>query len=180
MAERKYIGVRRLKREGWPKWVTGIQKLGDRIWLGTYDQPDKAARAYDVAAYALKGRSAILNFPEFKGFVRPISLDKEHIQQAAAHAALSLGETSQLQMEAVGCCGVDNAEESWHDHNQTETHYMGDMEDITAAWGKIFEASGSRGGKEAAQQRNEYMPYQDFRDLAAVIETLPPLNDRRK
>lgn len=55
----------------------------------------------------------ILNFLELiNGFVRIISLDKEHIQQGTTQATLSLGNNSQLQMEETNSGGVDNVEEA--------------------------------------------------------------------
>ncbi|GLJ43565.1 hypothetical protein SUGI_0906500 [Cryptomeria japonica] len=86
---RSYRGVR---RRSWGKWVSEIRQPGtkSRIWLGSYDKPHMAARAYDVAAVCLKGKSALPNFPHLiHTLPRPASLDPRDIQSAAAKAALS-------------------------------------------------------------------------------------------
>ncbi|RZS14175.1 hypothetical protein BHM03_00045833 [Ensete ventricosum] len=85
--ERRYKGVRQRK---WGRWVSEIRlpNSRDRIWLGSYDSPEKAARAFDAAAVCLRGPRARLNFPDFPPpcVTRPLS--PQHIQAAAArHAA---------------------------------------------------------------------------------------------
>lgn len=63
---KRFIGVRQ-RPSG--RWVAEIKDSSQhvRLWLGTYDTPEEAARAYDEAARALRGENARTNFASSEG-----------------------------------------------------------------------------------------------------------------
>ncbi|KAK7352609.1 hypothetical protein VNO80_18033 [Phaseolus coccineus] len=90
---KSYKGVRKRK---WGKWVSEIRlpNSRERIWLGSYDSPEKAARAFDAALFCLRGRNANFNFPNTPcsmdtnvPLAAPQSLTPQEIQEVAAKFA---------------------------------------------------------------------------------------------
>ncbi|XP_058779245.1 dehydration-responsive element-binding protein 1E-like [Vicia villosa] len=88
--ETRHPVFRGVRRRNLDKWVCEMREPNKKtkIWLGTFPTAEMAARAHDVAALALRGCNACLNFADSAWRLPvPATTATKDLQKTAAQAA---------------------------------------------------------------------------------------------
>ncbi|KAJ6743325.1 ETHYLENE-RESPONSIVE TRANSCRIPTION FACTOR ERF016 [Salix viminalis] len=163
----KYKGVRKRK---WGRWVSEIRlpNSRERIWLGSYDTPEKAARAFDAALYCLRGSGAKLNFPDNPpDIVGGRSLSPQEVQEVAARFANE--EPAAPSSAAMG------GESSSHAENYTSSSSecgAGQMDSDTIDWSFLNMLDSNEGA-------SDFGLYHGLDHMGGDYYTPPALRRRR-
>ncbi|KAL6844442.1 hypothetical protein ACP4OV_026115 [Aristida adscensionis] len=114
----RFRGVR---QRHWGSWVSEIRHplLKTRIWLGTYETAEDAARAYDEAARLMSGPAARTNFPPNTGGGGGGTLSPT--LRAKLEKCCAAPRPGQGGANASGAAGADGATGARQDDEEEET-----------------------------------------------------------
>jgi RAV-like factor len=94
------------------RWGAQIYEKHQRVWLGTFNREEDAARAYDRAALKVRGRDAITNFSSVGGGDPEAQFMREHSKDEIVYMLRKHTYDEEMMMTVARSATMNNSEAS--------------------------------------------------------------------